>query len=76
MCVVWFVVVESLFLINAALTKLSLYYHIWVLLGGGTFLNESHPGLNCFKKAGGRPDILFGSVCCVFLSSAPSVLTQ
>lgn len=58
-CVVWFVVVVSLFLIRPALTKPSLYCHIWALLGSGTF-SESHPDLNCFKKAG-RPAFLFGS---------------
>ncbi len=36
-CVVWFVVVENLFLIRPALTELSLYCHIWALLGSGTF---------------------------------------
>lgn len=48
-CVVWFVVVVSLFLIRPALTKPSLYCHIWALLGSGTF-SESHPDLNCFKR--------------------------
>lgn len=36
-CVVWFVVIGSLFLIRPTLTKLSLYCHIWALLGSRTY---------------------------------------
>lgn len=49
-CVVWFVVVGSLFLIRSALTKLSPLLPHLGLAWLWNLYSESHPSLNCFKR--------------------------
>lgn len=57
---VWNVVVESLFLIRPALAKLSLYCHIWALLGRGAFSGNLIQALIVFKRLADLA-FLFGS---------------
>lgn len=71
-CVVWFVVVQSLFLIRPALTKLSLYCHIWALLGSRAFTGNLIQTLIVLK---GWQTWLSLWLCCISPSFAVSALS-